>query len=76
MLGLIECIADIRRLGVRSELILGKRWQALTTPTLVVWGERDAFGSPVEGEALAAANPTFASFGLPGKGTFQEVSPR
>ena len=49
MLGLIACIADSRRLGYRRELILGERWRALTTPTLLVWGERDAFGSPEEG---------------------------
>lgn len=38
MLGLVQCIADARRLGYRRELILGDRWEALTTPTLLVWG--------------------------------------
>jgi pimeloyl-ACP methyl ester carboxylesterase len=57
MLGLVSCIADARRLGLRRELILGERWQALTTPTLLVWGERDAFGPAEEGEALVATNP-------------------
>jgi hypothetical protein len=48
----------------------------MTTPTLLVWGRTRRLRIAVEGEALAAANPTVASFGLPGKGTFQEVSPR
>jgi pimeloyl-ACP methyl ester carboxylesterase len=56
-LGLLRCIADTRRLGLRRQLILGERWRALTTPTLLMWGERDAFGSPEEGEALVANNP-------------------
>jgi hypothetical protein len=46
MLSLIACIADWRRLGYRRELILGQRWRALTTPTLLLWPEHDAFGSP------------------------------
>jgi pimeloyl-ACP methyl ester carboxylesterase len=54
---LVSCIADARRLGLRRELILGERWRGLTTPTLLIWGERDAFGSPAEGEALVAKNP-------------------
>ncbi len=57
MLGLVQCIADARRLGYRRELILGQRWQALTTPTLLIWGQREPFGSPNEAEALAAKNP-------------------
>ena len=57
MLSLIACIADWRRLGYRRELILGERWQAWMMPTLLVWGEHDAFGSPEEGEALVAASP-------------------
>jgi 2-hydroxy-6-oxonona-2,4-dienedioate hydrolase len=57
MLGLVQCIADARRLGYRQELIVGERWKTLTTPTLLILGEHDAFGSPNEGEALAAKNP-------------------
>jgi 2-hydroxy-6-oxonona-2,4-dienedioate hydrolase len=68
MLSLIACIADWRRLGYRRELILGERWQALTTPTLLVWPEHDAFGSPVEGEALVATNPNLGLVRLPGAG--------
>ncbi len=59
MLSLIACIADWRRLGYRREWILGERWQAVTTPTLFVWPEHDAFGSPEEGEAVVATNPNF-----------------
>jgi pimeloyl-ACP methyl ester carboxylesterase len=57
LLGLMHCIADGRRLGLRRELILGEGWRRLTTPTLLIWGERDAFGSPKEGEALVAKSP-------------------
>jgi 2-hydroxy-6-oxonona-2,4-dienedioate hydrolase len=57
MLSLISCLADWRRLGYRRELILGERWRALTTPTVLIWPEHDAFGSPDKGEALAATNP-------------------
>jgi pimeloyl-ACP methyl ester carboxylesterase len=68
MLSLIACIADWRRLGYRRELILGERWRALTTPTLLLWPERDAFGSPEEGEALVAANPKLRLVRVPGAG--------
>jgi len=56
-LSLVKCIVDARRLGLRRELVLGERWQTLTTPTLLVWGDCDAFGSPNEGETLVATNP-------------------
>jgi len=68
MLSLITCIADWRRLGYRRELILGERWRALTTPTLLLWPEHDAFGSPEEGEALVAMNPNLRLVRLPGVG--------
>jgi pimeloyl-ACP methyl ester carboxylesterase len=68
MLGLVQCIADARRLGYRRELILGERWRALTTPTLLVWPEHDAFGSPEDGEALVATNPNLRLVRIPGAG--------
>jgi len=68
MVGLVRCIADWRRLGYRRELILGERWRDLTTPTLVVWGEHDAFGSPEEGEALVATNPKLRLVRVAGAG--------
>ena len=57
MLSLVECIADIRHLGVRSQVMLGERWRALTTSTLLLWGTHDAFGGPALGEAVVATNP-------------------
>ncbi len=68
MLSLIACVADWRRLGYRRELILGERWQALTMPTLLLWPERDAFGSPQNAEALVATNPNLRLVRLPGAG--------
>jgi len=68
MAGLINCIADWRRLGYRRELILGDRWRDLATPTLLVWGEHDAFGSPDEGEALVATNPSLRLVRVAGAG--------
>ena len=68
MLSLIASIADWRRLGYRRELILGERWRALTMPTLLVWPEHDAFGSPEEGEALVATNPNLRLVRIPAAG--------
>jgi pimeloyl-ACP methyl ester carboxylesterase len=68
MLSLIACIADWRRLAYRHGLILGERWRALTTPTLFVWGEQDAWGSPAEGEAVVAKNPNLRLVRVPGAG--------
>ncbi len=68
MLSLIACIADWRRLGYRRKLILGERWRALTMPTLLLWPEHDAFGSPEEGEALVATNPHLRLVRVPGAG--------
>jgi pimeloyl-ACP methyl ester carboxylesterase len=68
MVGLGRCIASARRFGLRRELILGERWEALTVPTLFVWGDRDAFGSPSEGEALVARNPHMRLVRVPSAG--------
>jgi 2-hydroxy-6-oxonona-2,4-dienedioate hydrolase len=68
MLSLIACIADWRRFGYRRELILGERWRALTIPTLLLWPEHDAFGSPKAGETLVTTNPNFRLVRLPGAG--------
>jgi pimeloyl-ACP methyl ester carboxylesterase len=68
MVSLIACIADWRRLGYRRELILGERWTALTMPTLLVWPEHDAFGSPENAEALVATSPNLRLVRLPGTG--------
>jgi 2-hydroxy-6-oxonona-2,4-dienedioate hydrolase len=68
MLSLISRIADWRRLAYRRELILGERWQALTMPTLLLWPEHDAFGSPEAGEALVRTNPNLRVVRLSGAG--------
>ena len=68
MLSLIKCITDFRRLGYKSQVMLGKRWQALTTPTLLAWGERDVWASPEYGEALVATNPNLRLVRLAGAG--------
>jgi pimeloyl-ACP methyl ester carboxylesterase len=68
MLSLIACIADWRTVGYRRKLILGERWGGLTMPTLLLWPEHDAFGSPEEGEALVATNPNLRLVRVPGAG--------
>jgi pimeloyl-ACP methyl ester carboxylesterase len=68
MLGLVSRIASARRLGYRRELVLGERWRELTTPTLLIWGEFDAFGSPEEGQALVAKNPNLRLVRIVGAG--------
>jgi pimeloyl-ACP methyl ester carboxylesterase len=68
MVSLIACIADWRTVGYRRELILGERWRGLTMPTLLLWPEHDAFGSPEEGEALVAKNPNLRLVRVPGAG--------
>jgi pimeloyl-ACP methyl ester carboxylesterase len=40
----------------------------LTTPTLVVWGEYDALGSPEDGEARLATNPNVRLVRVAGAG--------
>ena len=68
MLGLVSRVASARRLGYRRELVLGERWRDLTTPTLLIWGEFDAFGSPEEGQALVAKNPNLRLVRIAGAG--------
>jgi pimeloyl-ACP methyl ester carboxylesterase len=68
LLGLIGCVDDFRRLGLRRELVLGERWGALTMPTLLVWGDRDVFASPADAEALAAQSPRIRLVRLPDAG--------
>jgi pimeloyl-ACP methyl ester carboxylesterase len=65
-LSLIRCVADIG--GLRRHLILGERWQALKVPTLFLWGERDAFLRPKEGETIAAHNPNLRVIRVPDAG--------
>jgi pimeloyl-ACP methyl ester carboxylesterase len=64
----VSRIASARRLGYRRELVLGERWRDLTTPTLLIWGEFDAFGSPEEGQSLVAKNPNLRLVRIAGAG--------
>jgi pimeloyl-ACP methyl ester carboxylesterase len=52
-LSLLGCVLDAG--GVRQRFMLGERWHALRTPTVFLWGERDTFLSPAEGEQAIAA---------------------
>jgi len=55
--------------GVSRDLILGERWQALEVPTLMLWGECDAFfGGPEKGEAIAQKNANLSVIRIPGAG--------
>lgn len=65
-LSLVASIADAG--GLRRNLIFGERWMALTTPTLILWGERDAFLAPRDGEGIAAANPRVRVVRIPDAG--------
>jgi len=66
-LSLLHRVGDLR--GLRSRLILGERWQALKVPSLMLWGERDAFfGGPEKGEAIARKNPNLSVIRIPGAG--------
>ena len=40
--------------GVRRELLIGERWKELRVPVVFIWGEKDAFDSPENGERMAA----------------------
>ena len=66
MLGLIKCMAS--RGGIDQRLVLGERWEKLRMPTAFLWGERDAFGPPEQGEAIAVRNPNLRVIRIPGAG--------
>ena len=66
-LSLFPCLGTFR--GMRRELILGDRWQALKVPSLMLWGERDAFfGGPEKGEAIARKNLNLSVIRIPDAG--------
>ena len=65
-LSVLRCISDAG--GVRRGLILGERWQALDMPTVFLWGERDAFLPPEEGEAVATRNANMRFVRIPDAG--------
>jgi pimeloyl-ACP methyl ester carboxylesterase len=63
---LIDRAFDVR--GMKKELLLGERWKALQVPTTFVWGEKDAWGSPEAGEAVAATNARLRMVRIPDAG--------
>lgn len=68
-LSLMRCGVDAG--GLRRGLILGERWQALTTPTLFLCGERDAFVKLKLSRAwdvIAARNANIRVVRIPGAG--------
>ena len=69
MLSLIACIADWRRLGYRRKLILGERWRALTTPTLLLWPNTTPSDRPRRVSLSSRRIRTFGSFVFPGQAT-------
>ena len=54
--------------GMRRELVLGERWNDLSVPTTMVWGEKDAFAGPEDGEAIAARNSRVRVVRIPDAG--------
>jgi pimeloyl-ACP methyl ester carboxylesterase len=68
-LSLARCVGDAG--GIRRSLILGERWQALTVPTAVLCGDRDAFAPASVRKAwdtIAARNPQIQLIRIPGAG--------
>jgi len=61
-----RCIADVG--GVRRDLILGRRWESLRMPVLLLWGDRDAFAAPEAGEEVAGRNPNVRFVRIPDAG--------
>jgi len=56
--GLIERVIDVG--GIRRELVIGNRWKELRVPLVFIWGEKDAFDSPSNGEYIASQITTGA----------------
>jgi pimeloyl-ACP methyl ester carboxylesterase len=66
-LSLATSLGDFR--GASSHLMLGERWQALKVPTLMLWGDQDAFfGGPEKGEAIARENSNLSVIRITGAG--------
>jgi pimeloyl-ACP methyl ester carboxylesterase len=63
---LIDQAFDFR--GLKPELLVGERWKDLSVPTTFVWGEKDAWGLPREGEAVAATNARLRMVRIPDAG--------
>jgi pimeloyl-ACP methyl ester carboxylesterase len=65
-LSFVRCVLDAR--GLRPGLILGERWRELQAPTVLLWGERDTYGRPEEGETLVARNSNLRLIRIPDAG--------
>ncbi|AKJ00703.1 pimeloyl-ACP methyl ester carboxylesterase [Archangium gephyra] len=63
---LIDRAFDVR--GMKKGLLLTGRWKDLPVPTTLVWGERDAWGGPALGEAIASMNPRVRMVRIPDAG--------
>jgi pimeloyl-ACP methyl ester carboxylesterase len=57
-MGILERFVDPG--GFRREVVIGERWKQLRVPTLFIWGEKDPFGTPANGETIAAQIPAGA----------------
>jgi pimeloyl-ACP methyl ester carboxylesterase len=65
-LSLLHCVLDAG--GVRRRLMLGERWDMLEVPTVLLWGERDAFLPATAGDTIAARNPNLHLVRIPDAG--------
>lgn len=65
-LSFLRCVLDAG--GLKRRLILGERWRALKTPTVILWGDRDAYGAPEEGETIARQAPNLRVIPIPDAG--------
>jgi pimeloyl-ACP methyl ester carboxylesterase len=54
--------------GMKKELVLGERWKDLSVPTTFVWGDKDVWAAPEEGEAVASRNPRLRMVRVPDAG--------
>ncbi|HYO73792.1 MAG TPA: alpha/beta hydrolase [Archangium sp.] len=63
---LIDRSFDVR--GLKKELLLDERWKNLSVPTTFLWGEKDAWGGPGVGEAIASLNPRVRMVRIPDAG--------
>jgi len=54
--------------GMRPEFVLGERWKNLSVPTTMIWGDKDAFSPPEDGEAVVAMNPKVRLVRIPDAG--------
>ncbi|MFO0579943.1 MAG: alpha/beta hydrolase [Polyangia bacterium] len=52
---LLDRTVDVR--GLKRDLLAGARFADLQVPTTLLWGDKDAFASPIHTERLRAQNP-------------------